>query len=250
MAGPVTRTTSPPRDGSRKPRARSSRRVSRSPAHKLLPAPVLDELMSVAQACTPITMQLVRELDSRLRIAEQYDVSHRRLKNLLVRLQEAAEPASGRAATSKPDGASGSWKNKLRAHRRRQASVASILDAAFGRLTDCNPDLWERRAYLMFVGLVYERLATSEGEIPTDELVALAKVLAEHRRVGARTRACERRDNGEDNGQDQALRPSGELPARLADVVRQVYGTNFHSPDAGGTSVEDDRQSQTGEADE
>ena len=251
MAGPVTRATSVPRRRSTGIRAASSGRVriARRPVAKLLPASVLSELKSVAQSPTPITMQMARELNDRLRIVEQYDVSPRRLKNFLDKLRGSDERPGRQEPTPKSDQAGRSWENKLRVHRRRQASVASILDAAFGRLTDCNPDLWERRAYLMLVGLVYERLA-NEDEVPIDELVALAKVLAEHRRVDARTRVCERQDNGQDNGRDKSPRPNGELPARLADVVRQVYGTNFQSPDAAGTLVEDDRQSQTGEADE
>ena len=42
--------------------------------------------------------------------------------------------------------------------RRRQVSVAAILDETFGELAKCDPDLWERRAYLMLIGLVYEKL--------------------------------------------------------------------------------------------
>ncbi len=120
------------------------------------------------------------------------------------------------------------WSAKVRRYRRRQASVASILDGLFGRLADCSPELWERRAYLMLVGLVYERLALDEDEIPTEELVKLAKVLAENRRIEAKLQQATK-DSTPDK-EDEAAK--GDLPDRFADVVRQVYGTNFQPPDS------------------
>ena len=129
------------------------------------------------------------------------------------------------SSNSKVAPAQDRWPERLRAHRTRQASVASILDAAFGCLADCSPELWERRAYLMLVGMVYERLGAGEQEIPTDELVALAKVLAENRRVEVRSRA------GDSPGRavEPGARNDGPLPERFADIVRQVYGTNFQA---------------------
>ena len=112
---------------------------------------------------------------------------------------------------------------QLQAHRERQVSVAKILDATFGPLAECNTGLWDRRAYLMFVGMVYERLAYGEKEIATDELAALAKILAECRR-GAGSR--ESGEGSRDAGEDAAPR-SGQLPEQFASAVRQVYGTNF-----------------------
>ena len=118
------------------------------------------------------------------------------------------------------------WNGKIRAHRRRQASVAAILDQTLGELAKSNPDLWERRAYLMLVGLVYERLATNEDEISTEELVTLAKVLAENRRVEARTRESDCTHDSQDRSSERA-RP---LPGHFADIVQQVYGTNVQKP--------------------
>ena len=37
------------------------------------------------------------------------------------------------------------WNHRLANHRRRQASVSTILDQTFGQLASCSPDLWERR---------------------------------------------------------------------------------------------------------
>ena len=135
-----------------------------------------------------------------------------------------AGASDARERARKSDG----WEGKLGAHRRRQASVAEIIDRIFGELAQCNPDLWERRAYLLLVGLVYERLATDDEEISTDELVRLAKALAENRRVEARLR------DGKDPEQpaEADSPPRGDLPERFGDVVRQVYGTNFQTPSA------------------
>jgi hypothetical protein len=112
---------------------------------------------------------------------------------------------------------------KLQTHRERQVSVAKILDATFGPLAECNTGLWDRRAYLMFVGMVYERLAYGEKEIATDELAALAKILAECRRAAGSREGGER---NKDSGEEEAPR-SGQLPEQFASAVRQVYGTNF-----------------------
>ncbi|MEK6799417.1 MAG: hypothetical protein AABZ12_10660 [Planctomycetota bacterium] len=112
---------------------------------------------------------------------------------------------------------------KLEAHRERQAMVAKILDATFGQWASIHPDLWERRAYLMLVGMVYERLATSEAELSTSELVALAKALAENRRVEARAEAKTR-----DDAENETPAEPAELPSGFGQVVRNVYGANWH----------------------
>ncbi len=115
------------------------------------------------------------------------------------------------------------WQGKVRDHHRRQASVAAILDQTLGHFAKSDPRLWERRAYLMLVGLVYERLATNEEEISTDDLVTLAKVLAENRRAEARAQGNHRISETPESLQSS----TGKLPDHLADVVRQVYGTHL-----------------------
>lgn len=92
--------------------------------------------------------------------------------------------AKTKAAASKattPKMSRGPRTKKTADFRQRQVSVAAILDETFGELAKCDPDLWERRAYLMLIGLVYEKLATCESTLPTDELISLAKALAENR---------------------------------------------------------------------
>jgi len=118
------------------------------------------------------------------------------------------------------------WSERIGAHRRRQASVSAILDQTFGRFAESDPALWDRRTYLMLVGVVYERLATDEAELPTDELIALAKLLAESRRADSQSRARE--------AANAATAPSvsanGPLPDSFGDVVRQIYGTDVERP--------------------
>jgi len=131
-----------------------------------------------------------------------------------TRKSSARKATPRRRRTTEPTAAD------VRSHRARQASVAAILDQVFGPFTEMNPHLWERRAYLLLVGSVYERLATDE-EVSTDELVKLARVLAEHRRLKAATP-----DAGDETaGADDAASDNGRLPDRVADLVRDLYGT-------------------------
>ena len=140
-----------------------------------------------------------------------------RVRQCVDRSDEPAAP---------PGSQHGQWNEKVQVHRRRQASVAAVLDQTFGRLAKSSPELWERRAYLMLVGLVYERLATNENEIPSEELIALAKVLAENRRAEARVLENYRLKDATASESP----PTGELPDHFAELVRQVYGTNFQNP--------------------
>jgi hypothetical protein len=197
---------------------------TRAPVEMLLPAEVLAALGEVARSRETISAKLLRDLDRRFSLVAEYGVSVRRLRSFLERVRR--QEAGRKDLTPGEEPAAEGWRDKLRAHRRRQASVASILDATFGRLGDCDPALWERRAYLMLVGLVYERLATNEEELATEELVSLAKVLAEHRRIDARAGVGDSREHSSTDRKPG----EGELPEHFADLVRQVYGTNLHVP--------------------
>lgn len=110
----------------------------------------------------------------------------------------------------------------VNSHRARQATVATILEQVFGAFADMKPHLWERRAYLLLVGSVYERLATND-EVTTDELVKLARVLAEHRRLKASA------GEDTDTGDREDTPGNGRLPNGLADAVRDLYGTAAES---------------------
>ncbi len=118
-------------------------------------------------------------------------------------------------------------------HRLRQASVAAILDQLFGPFGVSDPKLWERRAYLLLVGSVYERLAM-DAELGTDELVKLARVLSESRRSKS-SKASSGSADGDTAMSASRDRGNGRLPDRFADMVRDLYGA----------SVGDDQESTT-----
>jgi hypothetical protein len=234
-------------------RARPARTASRAglpsnrrPLEKILPKVLIDELATIAGSATEITPELVRKAHLRLDLEKRFGVSRLRLKNYLQRLSQSGKttsPAGGADSRteakdpSAPNETREPYSDRLFSHRRRQASVASILDHTFGPLGKCSPDLWDRRAYLMLVGLVYERLSIGEDELPTDELVALAKVLSESRRIDVRARdaAAGENDPAQQGAANNSTGSAGKrpqvLPDHFADVVRQVYGTNFHEPE-------------------
>lgn len=219
-------------------RAAERSRPSRQPVDRLLPEAVLSELQKTIAAADRITPKIITELDRRLEISDRYGVSKRRLGNYLASLRKGRTPSVENSSQTAPgsarpaasqlecEGSSDGWSKKVNAHRRRQASVAAILDQTFGQPAVCSPDLWERRAYLMLFGLAYERLATNEDEISTDELIALARVLAENRRVEARLRS----QTQPSDVTKPATGRTGELPTHFAGLVRQVYGVNFQAP--------------------
>ena len=207
MASGAPGSNRPGSNGARRRRTPGAQRpaASRQPISRLLPESLLEELGRTAASVEAVTPDVVKALDDRLRIAERYGVSRRRLAKHLSGLKETLE-----------------------SHRHRQATVSAILDETFGQLATCKPELWDRRAYLMLVGLVYERLATNEEDLPTEELVALAKVLAESRRAQSRPRDSVAVEEAPGS---KASR-DGPLPDRFADIVRQIYGTDFQAPAA------------------
>ena len=203
MAAPTNKLT----------KARPSARQPRRSTEKMLPRKVQAAIRERLQQADGMTAELVDEITRQHELDTTYGLSKHRVRNFLSRLQAAAGDAPKPA----------SWEGQLRAHRARQASVASILDATFGKLAQCSPDLWGYRAYLMLIGLVYDRLATDERDISTDELVALAKVIAENRRLEVRLREMA----GESETDTPPTPAEQHLPERLRDAVRQVYGTNL-----------------------
>ncbi len=209
---------------------------TRMPVERLLPSAVIAELTGIVQETPEITAKLAEQVDCRLGIARQYGLSRRRLLNYLRRLPRAHKPSEDQKDPVDRPAAVADWPDDLLRHRKRQVCVGSILDAVFGSLGKCAPELWERRTYLMLVGMVYERLATSEAELPNDELVSLAKVLAENRRVEARLREAE----GPTETGDSPTADRGPLPPRFGEIVRQLYGTNFQQ----GSDGDNDKASE------
>ncbi len=211
----------PENDTSKRPRGSPDRR----PVDQLLPPSIVAELRKVAASDRPITSAVAGELESRHDLHARYGVTPRRLLNCLKRWR----PQESSAASPLPEDRvpeSAPSNQRLREFRQRQASIASILESCFGDAATCKPELWERRAYLMVIGLVYERLAACEDDLPTGELATLAKVLVDARRaLGERSKESEK-----SVPTAEATQPPGELPEPFCEAVRRVYGTNFRSP--------------------
>lgn len=213
----------------------------RTPVDRLLPEPVVAELLQSIHGLAKITTRRLVKFDERFQIKAKYGVSRRRLGHYLRqvhadRLTESSQQPPhvspqkhSHESPVTPDVSPAPYHAALTAHRRRQASVGAILDATLGRLAECHPDLWERRTYLLFVGLIYERLATCEAEISTDDLASLSKVLTENRRAEAQSQKStptEKSSSTEQCAKAEAP-PTSDLPDNFTDIVRQVYGTNF-----------------------
>ena len=198
-------------------------RSHRLPVEQILPKDIQALIERVVTSAPRVDHEWVDRLDREHGLTGRFGLSRRRLHLYLNRTRKQCLAASGRTLLDQKEHEDGdkSWQRRIHRLRRRQASVAAVLDQTFGMLAASNPNLWERRAYLMLVGLVYVRLATHEDDISTDELVSLAKILAETRRANGRSR-------------DPVTEPvTGEAPARLerlpphfARLVRQVYGAN------------------------
>lgn len=110
----------------------------------------------------------------------------------------------------------------LVAYRRRQVSIAKLLEEMLGPLQRARPRAWPERAYWMLAGLIYERLADLGSEVNTDELVALAKALAEHRRIDPKARS------------ERKAKPRRAKGAKLQNgaraAIREVYGLEWPAP--------------------
>ncbi len=183
-----------------------------------------------------ITAKLVVAIDDEFQITNSQGVSRRRVKAMLLRLKTKAitatdEPRTNAPALKRVDNGepNADWQKKLGRHRRRQASVASILDSVFGRLADCDPDLWERRAYLMVIGMVYDRLASSEQDLSDDSLLQLANTLAQQRRIPFRG---SKRKGADGNGAaDYGDSNDGRVSNQFVKLIRNVYGTELKDVD-------------------
>jgi hypothetical protein len=113
---------------------------------------------------------------------------------------------------------------QIRAFRKRLKELIAFLDKAFGPLTEKNSHLWERRAYLLVVGLLHDRLTTSEAGLTTEELTALTKVLAEGRHIRDAGRAdTETTTPPRKPGIGRRRDP---IPDPMARAVREVYGVS------------------------
>lgn len=189
-----------------------------------LPADVVNRLRTAVQSAGRVSDRLVSELDARFDIQNAYGVNINRLRHYLRRIPKKTNPATPRSTARTCTGAAVDQVDpqRLAAYRSRQASVASILEGLFGRLADSDPSIWDRRAYQLLVGLVYERLACDTDELPTSELMALAKVLNESRKADSRAVSKPKPD-----GDDLPNPATRKLPERFGEMIRQVYGTSI-----------------------
>jgi hypothetical protein len=140
-------------------------------------------------------------------------------------------------------------------------SIAAELDLAFGPISDKNVHLWEHRTYLLLIGIIHQRLAAGEADLEIQDLIALAKALAENRRVQARAAPAmdqaaptspasvnhqgspsssndgpSSSDDQDPPANDTRTSPGiadpaddpptapNDLPAPIADAIRNVYG--------------------------
>ncbi len=220
------------------------------PVSDLLPEDVVERLRDLRSE--PMTALRVREIAKAFDTEKQFGVSPRRLGYFLrklrtktgqlipsnqptieQRLKQVPESASEPTTESSPKPAidlgdensqddCDDWPRRVQSHRRRQVTIASILDSTFGKLAENSPDLWAKRAYLMLVGVVYDRLVSAEKELDTDELIKLAKVLAEGRRAELRAKGTEGSYT-----QTQRTLSNGAMPKHLVDTVRQIYGVSL-----------------------
>ncbi|MBI1826144.1 MAG: hypothetical protein HY287_04245 [Planctomycetes bacterium] len=101
----------------------------------------------------------------------------------------------------------------------RQACVSKILEKVFRPLEECDPKLWRRRAYLLLIAIVYERMAMDRSEISTKELTELAKVLTQNDGKGRKGRSPK--------ANSKTRVPTAENGAALHEAVRELYGTNL-----------------------
>jgi len=106
-------------------------------------------------------------------------------------------------------------------HHERLHSIGGILDGMFGKLKDCPKELWDQRAFLMIVGLVYEKLSAKENRISLKEITTLGRILAEQRR--SRTSGAHRPRRKKKSGA-----VSSELPEAFGQAVKRLYGTAAH----------------------
>jgi hypothetical protein len=169
-----------------------------------LPAATLRALREKLVAAASVTTELTKALDQEFGLRDKYNVAEP--YHFLVREREAAEEEQ--------------FLSKLKGVRRRQLRAGRVLKKTYGKPGESNLQLWENGAYLKLVEMIYVRLMDDKSELPTAELMALSKAMAEHRRVSVREPGA--------TG-PVAVGAGGELPEDFGEAVKQIYGTNFHA---------------------
>jgi ribosomal protein L7/L12 len=178
---------------------------SRIGIRRRMPAAVLRVLREKLVAAPCVTTEMAEALNREFGLQEKYKVVEP--WHFLVRERRAEEEERFLAT--------------LKDVRRRQQRAARVLKKTVGKMGESDRQLWENGAYLKLVEMIYVRLMENKSELPTAELMALSKAMAEHRRVSAREPGATGKE---------AVGAGGELPEDFGEVVKQIYGTNFHAP--------------------
>jgi hypothetical protein len=168
-----------------------------------------------------VSRALALEIDKKHTITKTYHVTLGQLQRFLKRLHQHSVAATKQTSISKKAGVTGATADaQLQARRERQAEIATVLQHVFGNLAELEPELWSHRAFLMLMGLAYEKLSTNQHELSTDELVKLTKALGDACRVQPQIKV---KKAPSESGNSE----TGPLPNNFAEIVRHVYGTNF-----------------------
>lgn len=118
---------------------------------------------------------------------------------------------------------------ELADRRARQVPVSRILSRIYGPLANCDPGLWESRAFLLLVGIIYQKLVDQEDRITTEELWNLSRMLAEQSRARHPSRAgAASRGSKEPRGNARNAKAASR--SELSRMLSEVYGTVL--PDA------------------
>ncbi len=191
---------------------------------RTLPYEMQQSLGIKARATDCITRDVANKIDNKHAITETYGVTIEQVQRYLQRIRQhplRPEKKAIEIAQKKAEIAIETENKRTEEHRTRQANVSEVLDKVFGDLAKCEPDLWSHRAFLMLMGLAYEKLSTNEDELSTEELVKLTKALGDACKVQPKVKT----DMGvRQKGQEQ----TDPIPKKFAEIVQQVYGTNFN----------------------
>lgn len=159
-------------------------------------------LIGPSACAASVTTEMAKTLDEEFGLREKYGVEQP--WHFLVREREAAVEDQ--------------FISNLKGVRRRQRRAGKILRKTMGKEVESDRRLWEDSAYLNLVEKIYVRLMEDKSGLPTEELTALSKAMAEHRRVSAR-----------EPGATGPEAVKGELPEDFGEAVKQIYGTNFQT---------------------
>ena len=170
-----------------------------------MPAVVRRELDKEIVSVSEVTVAWLARLDEKFRLRLKYGVTASGLRGLVFRMRAK----HGEEIKSLHD---------------RQEWVGKVLKELLGEKGKDNPHLLGQHAYLAMVSVLFERLTTKGKDISTEELAALSKMLAEQRRAEAQS------SRGRNEVEAPAAKGEGELPEDFGEVVKQIYGTNFHAP--------------------